>query len=158
MRNPIILLAVGMLFGTGLGFLIGAGSGMSSHHGMIHDHAAHDHGTGMDHSKLTEITDAAPVLAISLHPDGPQSRNLHIDVKNFTFSPQGVNGPHVPGEGHAHIYINDVKYGRAYGPWMQLQALPKGTHTVRVTLNANDHSHLAVGSTPIQVTKEVVIE
>ena len=158
MRHPVSLLLIGLLFGMGLGVLLAAGSGMMSHQDMVHDHSAHDHGGGMDHSKLTDVTGSAPQLEITLHPDGPQSRNLHIQANNFTFSPEGVNGPHIPGEGHAHIYVNDVKVARAYGPWMQLQALPKGTHRVRVTLNANDHSQLTVNGAPIEATLELVIE
>ena len=158
MRNPVVLLAIGLIFGVGLGVLIGAGTHMEMSHDMVHDHSAHDHGEGMDHSKLTEVASPAPVLSITLHPDGPQSRNLHIDVRHFTFSPTGVNGQHVPGEGHAHVYVNDVKVARAYGPWMQLQALPKGKHTIRVTLNANDHSHLAQNGNPIEAITDLTIE
>ncbi len=158
MRHPVSLLLIGLVFGTGLGVLLAAGSGMMLQQNMVHDHSAHDHGGGMDHSRLTDVTGTAPSLEITLHPDGPQSRNLHIQTSNFAFSPEGVNGPHVPGEGHAHIYINNVKVARAYSPWMQLQALPQGTHIVRVTLNANDHSQLAVDGAPIEAMAELVIE
>ncbi len=158
MQKPVLLLVIGLIFGIGLGFLLGHAAGMGAQPDMVHDHAAHDHGGGMDHSQLTDVTGTPPTLTLSLHPDGPQSRNLHISVANFKFSPEGVNGPHVPGEGHAHIYVNDVKVARAYGPWMQLQALPKGTHKVRVTLNANDHSHLAIDGAPIEAMTELTIE
>lgn len=156
MSRPAILLATGLVFGTGLGFLLGAGAGQHAPHDMVHDHAAHDHGGGAH--VMIEADSPAPTLTLTIHPDGPQSRNLHIGVTGFTFAPEAVNGPHIPGEGHAHIYVNNVKFARAYAPWVLLDALPKGIHTVRVTLNANDHSVLATGGTPIEATTEVTID
>jgi hypothetical protein len=127
-----------------------------------HDHSAHDHGqgdmSGHDHSTLTEAVTPAPTLTLRVLPDSKQSRNLHIETTNFTFDPEGVNGPHKLGHGHAHVYINGIKQPRAYGPWMQLDALPVGTHEVRVTLNANDHSQLATNGQPIEATTTLVID
>jgi len=162
MAKPLAFLGIGLFFGTGLGFLVAASSGaqLEGHDhdqgAAVHDHAVHDHGTA--HAVLTEAGTPAPVLTLTLHPDGVQSRNLHIGVENFTFDPEGVNGAAVPGRGHAHLYLNGVKVARAYGPWMQLDALPVGTHELRVTLNANDHTQLATDGVPIEATIAVVIE
>ncbi|WP_421999547.1 hypothetical protein [Roseovarius mucosus] len=163
MAKPFAFLGIGLFFGTGLGFLIAATSGAQleghdhDHGAAVHDHSAHDHG-GSTHATLTEAGTPAPMLDLTLHADGAQSRNLHIGVENFTFDPEGVNGPHMPGHGHAHLYLNGIKIARAYGPWMQLDALPVGSHELRVTLNANDHTQLAVGGVPIEATIAVVIE
>ncbi len=162
MAKPLAFLGIGLFFGTGLGFLVTATSGAQleghdhDHGAAVHDHAAHDHGGA--HATLTEAGTPAPVLRLTLHPDGAQSRNLHIEVENFTFDPEGVNGPVIPGRGHAHLYLNGIKIARAYGPWMQLDALPVGTHELRVTLNANDHTQLATDGVPIEATIAVVIE
>ena len=163
MPKTFIFLIIGLFLGTGAGFLIGAstGAGMEDHdHGaMVHDHSAHDHGDGThDHSALTEVEGPAPEISIVLHPDGRQSRNLEIRVENFEFDPVAVNGPHIPGRGHAHVYVNNVKIARAYAPWVHLSALPVGTHEVRVSLNANDHSQLAVEGEPIEAIETLVIE
>ncbi|SFN92623.1 hypothetical protein SAMN04487859_11197 [Roseovarius lutimaris] len=165
MPKPFAFLLIGLFFGVGFGFLLAATTGaeLAGHDhaapGAVHDHAAHDHSaTGPDHGKLTDVTGPAPQISLALHPDGPQSRNLHIEITNFTFAPEAVNGPHVPGQGHAHIYLNGVKIARTYGPWFQLDALPSGRHDIRVTLNANDHSQLADHGTPIEATAELVIE
>jgi len=155
---------MGLLFGAGFGFLIGTTAGRpalspETPPGPSHDHSAHDHGKGEhDHSAITEVEGPPPDLTLAVHPDGEQSRNLHIDVTNFTFDPQGVNSVHVPGQGHAHVYINGVKQARAYGPWVHLHALPQGRHDIRVTLNANDHSQLAASGQPIEATTTVVID
>ncbi len=163
MPKTFIFLVIGLFFGFGGGFLVAAttGSQLQGHdHGPeVHDHAAHDHGeSGHDHTELTEAGDPAPRLSIALHPDGAQSRNLEIRVENFAFDPEAVNGTHIPGRGHAHVYVDGVKLGRAYGPWYHLSALPVGEHEVRVTLNANDHTQLAVEGEPIEATETLVIE
>ncbi len=168
MPRSAILLATGLFLGVGLGFVLGAGSTPQAVPESVpeaavdiaHDHTAHDHGHGgsHDHAALTEVGDMAPTMTLSLYPDGPQSRTLHIGVTGFTFHPEGVNGPHIPGHGHAHVYVNGVKMPRAYSPWVQLLALPKGTHEIRVTLNANDHSQLARNGQPIEATTRVVID
>lgn len=161
MPKSLFLLFIGLFFGIGIGFLIALSSGAQlqghDHAGdAAHDHAAHDHSAGA-HDTLVEAG-ADIRLSLELHPDGPQSRNLHIRTTNFTFAPEAVNGPHVPGQGHAHIYVNGIKLARAYSPWMQLQALPKGDHVVRVTLNANDHGLLAVNGQPLEATLELTVE
>lgn len=167
MANPFGLLIVGTLAGAGLGALVTATvldrpamSKMHTTEDAAHDHSAHDHGDGhaMHDHKMIDAGDPAPTLAIKIHPDGPQSRNLEIITTHFTFDPTAVNGENEPGHGHAHIYINDVKQPRSYAPWVHLAALPKGTHEIRVTLNANDHSHLATGGTPIEATATVTID
>ncbi|MDM8164432.1 hypothetical protein [Roseovarius sp.] len=165
MPKTFIFLIIGLFFGTGAGFLLAASTGAQveghAHGADVHDHSAHDHGEGTeghDHSQLTEAEGPAPELSIAFHPDGAQSRNLEIIVQNFTFDPQAVNGAHVPGHGHAHVYVNGVKIARAYAPWFHLSALPVGEHEVRVTLNANDHTQLAVEGEPIEVTETLVIE
>ncbi|WP_135504293.1 hypothetical protein [Roseovarius aestuariivivens] len=164
MPKVFIFLFIGLFFGFGAGFLVAAASGMKveghAHEGdAAHDHSAHDHGLGGSaHDTMTEVEGPAPALMLTVHPDGAQSRNLHIGVTHFTFDPEGVNGPHVPGHGHAHVYVNGIKQPRAYGPWMQLHALPNGTHDIRVTLNANDHSALAKDGQPIEAQTTLVIE
>ena len=158
--------------GLGLGFVLGSNLEQGSTSQSLpdsaemgdaaHDHSAHDHGqgdmSGHDHSKLIEAGTPAPTLTLRVLPDGKQSRNLHIETTHFTFDPEGVNGPHKPGHGHAHVYINGVKQPRAYSPWMQLHALPVGDHKIRVTLNANDHSRMAVDGQPIEATTTLVID
>lgn len=160
MPKGLFLLIIGLFFGTGLGFLLAASSGaqLSGHDhggGAVHDHAAHDH-DGM-HDQLVEAG-ADVALSLTLLPDGPQSRNLHMQTTNFSFAPEAVNGAHVPGQGHAHIYVDGVKVARVYSPWVHLQALPRGDHTLRVTLNANDHRPLAMDGAPVEATLELSIE
>ncbi len=166
MPKTFMFLIIGLFFGFGGGVLVAASTGVqmeahdhsdpTQHGGTTGDHDA-DH-DGMDHSKLTEIKGPAPELSITLHPDGASSRNLQINVSNFRFSPDNVNGANMPGEGHAHIYVNGVKLARIYGSWFHLSDLSAGEHEIRVTLNANDHSHLAVDGKAIEAVTKVTIE
>lgn len=119
-----------------------------------HDHASHDH------SALLALPPGpdAPRLDFDLLPDGLSGWNLRLRTANFRFAPENVNRDHVPGEGHAHVYVNGEKRARLYGPWFHLGPLPKGAVTVRVTLNANSHDPLAVGDAPLAVEKTVAVD
>ncbi|MFK7875473.1 MAG: hypothetical protein AB8B71_06800 [Paracoccaceae bacterium] len=64
---------------------------------------------------------------------------VEVDASNFQFSRNKVDGPHIPGVGHGHLYVSGTKIGRLYTPTAYIGQLPRGTHTVRVTLNTNNH-------------------
>lgn len=66
--------------------------------------------------------------------------NLEIKTQNFEFAPENISQDHVPNKGHAHVYVDDVLVSRSYGNWYHLPRLDPGNHTIRVTLNANNHN------------------
>jgi hypothetical protein len=138
--RALILFAIGTVFGTGLGFMLGAP--MNGH-----DHAGHD---DMEHdmSAVTPWTGPAPLLNLTVTPDTGDAKNLFIDVAGFTFTPEAANTASVAGTGHAHVYVDGVKVVRAYAPWVHIERAPSGS-VIRVTLNANDHSGWAVDDQPI---------
>ncbi|MEC8197159.1 MAG: hypothetical protein VX228_12815, partial [Pseudomonadota bacterium] len=68
---------------------------------------------------------------------------------DFEFTPDLVDGPHVPGTGHGHIYINGLKLGRLYSPTTTIGNLPPGQHEIRVTLSTNDHRAYVVNDIPV---------
>lgn len=153
MNTGLPLLVIGLVFGGGIGFTIAAANGITLDG---HDHSTHggeDH-AGMDHTEVLSLepTVTAPTLAVMVMEDPMAGYNLHIETQNFAFSPQNASLAHVAGEGHAHVYINGVKLGRFYGPWVHLDHLPEGEVTVEVTLNANDHRPLAVDDQPLSQT------
>ena len=86
----------------------------------------------------------SPTLKLIITKDPMSGFNVQIKTKNFKWSPQRASMAHKPGEGHAHIYIDDVKVGRVYGEWYHLATanlnLSPGSHVVRVDLNGNDHA------------------
>ena len=76
----------------------------------------------------------------------------------FTFAPEKVNTTHVPGEGHAHLYVDGVKLRRVYGPWAHVEGLSSGMHEISVTLNANTHEEYAVDGQSITAAATVHVE
>jgi hypothetical protein len=101
----------------------------------------------------------APTITLSAVPDSAGGWNLHLDTSRFAWAPEHAGGAHVPGEGHAHVWVGDTKVGRAYGEWFYLpeNLVPVGEQTVRVELNSNDHGIYAVpGGGPVAATLKVV--
>ena len=98
----------------------------------------------------------APSVALEVTPDPKSGWNLHVTTTNFEFAPWNASGEHVWGEGHAHLYVDDVKVGRLYTEWYHLAALEEGTHTIHVTLNGNDHQDLAVDGELVEDTVTIV--
>ena len=85
-------------------------------------------------------------VSIQAAPDSVSGMNVRLTTTNFTFAPQEVGGAHVPGHGHADIYVDGVKVGRLYGEHYHLGSIAPGEHTLRATLNANTHEEYAVGA------------
>ena len=81
-------------------------------------------GTMADHAPPREVTQGAPVPSLThlMFPDVMDGYNVQILPVNFTFTPADINRGPIDNEGHAHIYVNDVKIGRVYAPWVHLPA------------------------------------
>ncbi len=102
-----------------------------------------------------------PKVTLTLHSDSLAGFNAEITTENFAFAPQHVNGAVVPNEGHAHIYVDGKKHARVYGNWFHVPGelfAAHGTHTVVVTLNANDHSDLEYQGTRVEASQVVTTE
>ena len=109
-------------------------------------------GDGMaHHGAATAAAESEMSVSIVVEPDPLGGANLYItDTTGFTFARQNASGENVTGEGHAHVYVNDVKVSRVYGTAFQLGKMAEGMNEVRVTLNANDHSALTWNGEPVQ--------
>ena len=107
----------------------------------------HSHG-------MLDVTDwidqtGLPAVQINVERDPMAGWNVQLTTENFRFSPEAVNTAPVPGEGHAHIYVDGYKFARVYGSWYHLKNLTSGEHTITVTLNANNHGRLGYQQKPI---------
>lgn len=96
-------------------------------------------------------------LAVEQDPMMPGHFNLKIETQNFEFAPENVSSEFVMGEGHAHVFVDDVKISRAYGKWYHLPRLDPGNHTIRVTLNTNNHQEYAVDGETISDSETVTV-
>ncbi len=65
--------------------------------------------------------------------------NIQFLTSSFVFAPENVNKVNKDGEGHAHLYIDDNKWGRIYGEYVHIGTLSTGKHSFKVTLNTNKH-------------------
>lgn len=105
-----------------------------------------------------EVPPEAPVpsarLAVSPDPHGGYV--VRVDTDAFAFAPAAAHR-HVPGEGHAHLYVDGQKVARLYGPVYHLGALPKGRRTVTVALATHDHRLYARGGEAIRAEQTVFV-
>ncbi|QUJ76328.1 hypothetical protein KDD17_15750 [Sulfitobacter albidus] len=163
--RTLALFLIGVTFGGAGGFVYAAANGITLD-GHDHSDPAHhggmQHGDG-DHAMLHDTPRdvdpaSAPTLAVEVTADPMAGYNLHVMAERFRYAPRAASGPHVAGEGHAHVYANGVKLGRLYGPWMHLENLPKGEVEITVTLNANDHRPLAIAGAPIAASTTVTVD
>ncbi|MEO0914921.1 MAG: hypothetical protein AAFY59_18390, partial [Pseudomonadota bacterium] len=141
-RTPILLSAL---------LLAGAAAYAGGKEGHSHGHS---HGS----MRVVPEGAAAPTLALAAAPDTMSGYNLHLMTENFTFSPAKTGTETEAVEGHAHLYINDVKVGRVYSNWVHIPAdwLGADMNAVRVTLNDNMHNDWAVGDK--MVAAEIMLE
>ena len=94
----------------------------------------------------------SPALTLSVTPDQGGGWIVRAETTEFTFARELVDGSHVPGTGHAHLYVGGAKIGRMYEPEARLGRLPPGEHVIRVALNSNDHRTYLVDDAPVSAT------
>ena len=96
-----------------------------------------DHGMTMPGS--THVAKKAMSVKAKVSKDSMKGYNLKLSAKGFRWAPQHAGMAFRAGEGHAHLYVDGAKVTRLYGPWFYLGTLSAGAHTIKVTLNGNDH-------------------
>ena len=117
--------------------------------------SAHDHAMAEDYGTI----ESEVPISIDIAAEVDDSGNVSVEVmtEGWLWTPENVDGEHVPGEGHAHIYVDDVKIGRVYDPTHLLEGLEPGERQVRVTLNTNSHSELTYDGKAVEATASVTI-
>ena len=114
-------------------------------------------GVAMDHSTTVPASEGMSVQIIAT-PDASSGVNIELVTTGFTFAPENVNGDHVDGQGHAHIYVDGEKITRLYGPHYHLDNIAVGERTISVILNANTHQEYAIGGEIVGAGTTVVVE
>lgn len=129
--------------------LIAGAQGMVMSGGMNHV---------MDPAMGMEVpADKAPTIGVSAAPDGDGWR-IRATVGRFRFAPDAMDGEHVPGEGHGHLYVGGLKMMRMTAPEALIGALPPGRHEVRVTLNTNNHMAYRTDAGPVSAVTFIEVE
>jgi hypothetical protein len=114
----------------------------------------HDH----DHTEDTQAREwdadfTAPDLQIEITDD----HTLLVTAPGFIFTGADVFDP-VPGEGHAHLYVDGDLMTMVYGPEFAMPQLEPGTHHVMVTLSTNDHLDYTVDGETISAMTNLTVE
>ncbi len=99
--------------------------------------------------------DELPTIWMDIEDDPSGGYNIHFLTRNFRFTPENVNKEHVMGEGHAHLYVDDIKVARIYSEWYHLDAPDIGEHTIKVTLNSNNHNEYTIRGEAIGATENI---
>ena len=97
-------------------------------------------------------------VKLAVAKDAKMGYNLHITSTRFRWAPFNASKAHVAGQGHAHLYVDGKKITRLYGPWFYLGDLAKGRHTIKVTLNGNDHGDYVHGDVVVAASRTVVVK
>lgn len=161
-RNTVIFIAivVSLAIGGIIGFMLTGSPQENSAQQTLSRYPVELSMTGMHRHDTREVDNgSAPSVEIDVQRDPmmPGNVNVHIMTENFTFAPENVSGEHVPGEGHAHVFVDGVKISRAYGQWYHIPRLKPGEHTIRVTLNTNAHEEYTVDGEVVAATDTVKI-
>ena len=120
----------------------GGGDSSDHHAAMVHD--ALESEVPISVSIMTEVDDRGGV-------------DVQVMTEGWHWTPDNVDGDHIPGEGHAHIYVDGVKIDRVYGPSYYLEALEPGERQVRVTLNANSHEELTYNGESVEAVAIITV-
>ena len=131
-------------------FLLLAGCGAKQKEGN------HAHQEGHTHAAI-QAGEAVPSVDLVVHEDPVAGYNLQVITQNFAFAPQSAGGADVPGEGHAHLWINGEKIGRIYAEWSYMHPLPPGEYEVAVNLNTNSHAALVNGDEEVMATASITV-
>lgn len=119
----------------------------SSYNNDIQGHTNH-----LSHNTIESTTNTTPTVSVEAIKDAKDGYNINIITTNFVWAPEHVNQTPIQGEGHAHIYVDNIKIARVYSNWFHLSDsnLHPGKNTIVVTLNANDHSEWMKNAEHIQ--------
>lgn len=127
-----------------------------SDEGHAHEGTTGDSMEAGGHSHATLDAEGPLAIGIDAEVEAKGGVNVHIMTEGWTWTPENVNEEHVPGEGHAHIYVDGVK-SRVYGPYHHVPDLEPGSHHIRVTLNANTHDDMYANGFPVEAAAVVVV-
>ncbi len=76
-------------------------------------------------------------MDVASAPDG--GLDLRFNLENFAYGVPGEPEFHVPGRGHAHLYVNGSYVDQPEGDTYHLAAMPEGAYEIVVALSALDH-------------------
>jgi len=101
-----------------------------------------------------EITQGtAPRATLDIQKDPTGGFNVQVVTTNFVWRPEMASMQHVPGEGHAHVYLDGRKIMRIYNEWFHLNtyqfSTEPGEQLLSIEFVGNDHFPYTIQGLPV---------
>ena len=97
--------------------------------------------------------EASPKAVLEIKKDPTGGFNVHVVTTNFVWRPEMASMQHVPGEGHAHVYLDGRKIMRIYNEWFHLNtfqfATKAGEQLLSIEFVGNDHAPYTIQGLPV---------
>jgi hypothetical protein len=97
--------------------------------------------------------ETAPKVTLEAQKDPTGGFNVHVVTSNFVWRPEMASMQHVPGEGHAHVYLDGRKIMRIYNEWFHLNtyqfATKPGEQLLSIEFVGNDHAPYTIQGLPV---------
>ncbi len=125
----------------------------------VHRPQVADGATAMEHG-LAHGVEVSPPPSITLKQPisvNAEGFSVEIGLEDFEFVVTADDAPHVPGQGHAHVYLNGLKLGRLYENSFDIGSLAAGVYRLRIGLNTNDHRPYVSDGAPVEAVFDFTI-
>jgi hypothetical protein len=103
--------------------------------------------------------EVAPQATLVIQKDPTGGFNVQVKTTNFLWRPEMASMQHVPGEGHAHVYLDGRKIMRIYNEWFHLNTYQfstrSGEQLLSIEFVGNDHAPYTIQGLPVGVEKIV---
>jgi hypothetical protein len=97
--------------------------------------------------------EAAPRATLDIQKDPTGGFNVQVVTTNFVWRPEMASMEYVPGEGHAHVYLDGRKIMRIYNEWFHLNtyqfSMRSGEQLLSIEFVGNDHSPYTIQGVPV---------
>jgi hypothetical protein len=123
--------------------------------GMVPLHAHTDGATSVHEIKQ----EFAPTATLDIQKDPTGGFNVQVITSNFVWRPEMASMKHVPGEGHAHVFLDGRKIMRIYNQWFHLNTYQfstrAGEQLLSIEFVGNDHAPYTIAGLPVG-TEQIV--
>jgi hypothetical protein len=117
---------------------------------------AHTNGATSVHEIEQEL---APKATLEIEKDLTGGFNVQVVTTDFIWRPELASMKHVPGEGHAHVFLDGRKIMRIYNQWFHLNTYQfstrAGEQLLSIEFVGNDHAPYTIQGLPVG-TEQIV--
>ena len=117
---------------------------------------AHTNGATSVHEIEQEL---APKATLEIEKDPTGGFNVQVVTTDFIWRPELASMKHVPGEGHAHVFLDGRKIMRIYNQWFHLNTYQfstrAGEQLLSIEFVGNDHAPYTIQGLPVG-TEQIV--